>query len=642
MAKSIDIHGLTSDPIDFIDRYKNDIADIKLEDIISFPNACFDPYAFLVINEALDYAIETAARRAIAMEKVFPGSGVSDQAGTGLAFLNKIKEGLSQVILCSPEQKTPITPLPMPPLEFAMSAATKPAPTARQKQETKEKEAAELKKLHDAVLASKPSEVQPPAPAVPAATISITPTVGQIVTDTEGRRWEVMDVSNSATLGVRVEGGTAVTRLGRTQITKVEAATPKLITGAQQLERMEAQKLAQKLSPVKTETKTETKTGTKARGAKKRTQPGLWDVPVVYEGKTYNTPTELATKLKFNTKGASSRVPGGAMIAAFNRAGYKVFSGEKERTPKEPGSKTTGEFRVIKSFETPEQYKLKEQSGEQLGQTFIPAEKAKPLSAVTGVPPSTEEKFDPYYEEAIRAATIGMSDEQAAQMRKFMIEAFKKKGVKPLPPVVKTKQPPAPSAPAATTEQAEVVTAGYTVTVEDSTGARTTYSIAALGEVPNPEAGIINANSPIARCLMGRKVGDSTVCTLPDGKKLMFRIWGMAKRTPGKPESVEPVSPAKTPEEIAEEKTDELIERLNDLMDEDDKANSIKRLEGELDKLDANDVEGIQDVRDKIEEYRSITREGLSKEEYDDEKQSAFQDIMDEINNLSYNEPEEE
>ncbi len=51
----------------------------------------------------------------------------------------------------------------------------------------------------------------------------------------------------------------------------------------------------------------------------------------------------------------------------------------------------------------------------------------------------------------------------------------------------------------------------------DCDGEKSTYSIVGSTE-SDPLAGKISAESPIARCLMGKKVGDSVEVPIPDGK----------------------------------------------------------------------------------------------------------------------------
>ena len=88
----------------------------------------------------------------------------------------------------------------------------------------------------------------------------------------------------------------------------------------------------------------------------------------------------------------------------------------------------------------------------------------------------------------------------------------------------------------------------------------------------------------------------------------------------------------KTKEEVIVQA--KFLNGLPDLMNEEAKASSIKKLERTLDALDEDIINGIDDVRDSIEAYREIEREGLSAEEYADEKSSAFEDIISSIEGL--------
>jgi transcription elongation factor GreA len=62
------------------------------------------------------------------------------------------------------------------------------------------------------------------------------------------------------------------------------------------------------------------------------------------------------------------------------------------------------------------------------------------------------------------------------------------------------------------------VTFGSTVKVEDDEGKETIYQIVGSDEA-DPKRGLISIMSPLARTLIGKKVGDSVIATLPGGKK---------------------------------------------------------------------------------------------------------------------------
>jgi transcription elongation factor GreA len=62
------------------------------------------------------------------------------------------------------------------------------------------------------------------------------------------------------------------------------------------------------------------------------------------------------------------------------------------------------------------------------------------------------------------------------------------------------------------------VTFGSTVKLEDEDGKETTYQIVGSDEA-EPKRGLISIMSPLARTLIGKKVGDSVTAQLPAGKK---------------------------------------------------------------------------------------------------------------------------
>lgn len=62
------------------------------------------------------------------------------------------------------------------------------------------------------------------------------------------------------------------------------------------------------------------------------------------------------------------------------------------------------------------------------------------------------------------------------------------------------------------------VTFGSTVRLEDEGGKETTYQIVGSDEA-EPKRGLISIMSPLARTLIGKKVGDNVTAQLPGGKK---------------------------------------------------------------------------------------------------------------------------
>jgi transcription elongation factor GreA len=62
------------------------------------------------------------------------------------------------------------------------------------------------------------------------------------------------------------------------------------------------------------------------------------------------------------------------------------------------------------------------------------------------------------------------------------------------------------------------VTFGSTVKLEDEDGKQTAYQIVGSDEA-EPKRGLISVMSPLARTLIGKKVGDRVTAQLPGGKK---------------------------------------------------------------------------------------------------------------------------
>ena len=59
---------------------------------------------------------------------------------------------------------------------------------------------------------------------------------------------------------------------------------------------------------------------------------------------------------------------------------------------------------------------------------------------------------------------------------------------------------------------------GSTVRLEDETGKEVSYQIVG-GDEADPPRGLISVMAPLARTLIGKRVGDSVVAELPGGKK---------------------------------------------------------------------------------------------------------------------------
>ncbi|MDD5512896.1 MAG: hypothetical protein PHD09_03935 [Candidatus Omnitrophica bacterium] len=81
----------------------------------------------------------------------------------------------------------------------------------------------------------------------------------------------------------------------------------------------------------------------------------------------------------------------------------------------------------------------------------------------------------------------------------------------------------------------------------------------------------------------------------------------------------------------------ELKNNLSNLLNEEDKAKSIKDLEKALAGIDEDRVD-ISDVEEAISEYKEITRAGMSPEEYQEAKQTAFDFIAEQIEEMEENE----
>lgn len=78
----------------------------------------------------------------------------------------------------------------------------------------------------------------------------------------------------------------------------------------------------------------------------------------------------------------------------------------------------------------------------------------------------------------------------------------------------------------------------------------------------------------------------------------------------------------------------QLIDRLLSLMNEDDKAKSIKALEKALLGLDYDQWTGLDEIEEAINEYKEITRAGISPEEYTEAKQTAFDFLKEAIEGI--------
>lgn len=87
---------------------------IKLEHLIQFDGDCIDPVALVVITEALDYALESSARRLSSLGKIF--SGVEESAyssGKGvIPVIKAIRDAILLAPQCTPEGPKVMAPPP--------------------------------------------------------------------------------------------------------------------------------------------------------------------------------------------------------------------------------------------------------------------------------------------------------------------------------------------------------------------------------------------------------------------------------------------------------------------------------------------------------------------------------------------------
>ena len=85
------------------------------------------------------------------------------------------------------------------------------------------------------------------------------------------------------------------------------------------------------------------------------------------------------------------------------------------------------------------------------------------------------------------------------------------------------------------------------------------------------------------------------------------------------------------------------IEDIQKAIDETKKTDSIRRIERAIKRIDTEILDrelitGLDDLEAAIEEYKGIEREGLTPEEYRDEKESAFEAIGEAAEGLDIDE----
>ena len=87
------------------------------------------------------------------------------------------------------------------------------------------------------------------------------------------------------------------------------------------------------------------------------------------------------------------------------------------------------------------------------------------------------------------------------------------------------------------------------------------------------------------------------------------------------------------------EQAHQAIESVQKALDETRKADSIRRIERILDRSEVERfVEGADDLREAIADYKGIEREGLTPEEYQEEKEAAFEAIAEAVDGLDIDE----
>ena len=90
--------------------------------------------------------------------------------------------------------------------------------------------------------------------------------------------------------------------------------------------------------------------------------------------------------------------------------------------------------------------------------------------------------------------------------------------------------------------------------------------------------------------------------------------------------------------------TQDSLDDLQGLLDESKKTESLKKLETALNRLtpeQRRSIDGLGDLEQAIGDYRGITRQGLTPEDYIEEKESAWGEIEEALGNLSLWEEDE-
>lgn len=353
---------------------------IEISEIIGFENRCIDPFAALVIQEALDYALEKAEKRLDNMQAVFPSAHFAGSVTDTLSIMEGILESIGKAPKCSAAQKKPL------------------------------------------IGGFEPKGKTPPAGPV-----------------TEG------------------------------QFTVLPSETER-----------------------------------------KRTVPERWTVPITFEGKTYESPTDLARELKFTTTHARN------IIDAFNDAGYKVFDGQTERTSAAPGSKSVGEFKVVRVGITPPKLQVTKTEAKPIT-PLPPKAKGIPKGLLTIVKDATgkllrieQENGTEYIPpvdqaviaEALRRLPVGYNPTEVFEYwarRTTELQQGPKQETQTGPTVAGARKL-------------------YEVSLVDETGIESAWTLVDVWNKSLP-ANFVSKDSMIGRALYRKRPGDQVELTLATGKK---------------------------------------------------------------------------------------------------------------------------
>jgi hypothetical protein len=131
-----------------------------------------------------------------------------------------------------------------------------------------------------------------------------------------------------------------------------------------------------------------------------------------------------------------------------------------------------------------------------------------------------------------------------------------------------------------------------------------------------------------------------------------FKLWWYAKiKGQGSKPAVEKPAPAKspaakvvvtpkpevtdayTPEQIAE--AEDILSQMQTVLNGEKKADTVKKLERLMDKADHDMFDGMDFIENAIDEYKNVERSGSTPEEYAEEKQTAFDGIQEQIDDLA-------